>query len=56
MFLCLVSSRIKEVTTPPKINEKGIIKAQLAEDLDRLTKAGIPVDVVFEQGVKVLGI
>lgn len=38
------------------VNEKGVIKAQLAGDLDRLTKAGIPVDVVFEQGVKVLGL
>jgi hypothetical protein len=38
------------------VADKGIIKAQLQEDLDRLKSAGIPVDVVFEQGVDVLGI
>lgn len=35
--------------------EKGIIKPELQADLDRLSKKGIPVDVVFEQGVDVLG-
>jgi hypothetical protein len=34
---------------------KGIIKAELQSDLDRLSKKGIPVDIVFEQGVDVLG-
>jgi len=38
------------------VKEKGIIHAQLQSDLDRLTKANIPVDVVFDQGVKVLGL
>ena len=38
------------------VAEKGIIDKDLQADLDRLTKAGIPVDVVFEQGVDVLGI
>ena len=38
------------------VAEKGIIDNDLQADLDRLTKAGIPVDVVFEQGVDVLGI
>jgi len=28
----------------------------LQSDLDRLTAANIPVDVVFEQGVNVLGL
>lgn len=37
------------------VSIQGVIKGQLASDLDRLTKAGIPVDVVFEQGVEVLG-
>ncbi len=36
--------------------EKGIIGAELQADLDRLSKKGIPVDVVFEQGVDVLGV
>nr|WP_252736905.1 MULTISPECIES: Zn-dependent hydrolase [unclassified Psychrosphaera] len=34
----------------------GIIKPQLAADLARLTTANIPVDIVFEQGKKVLGL
>ena len=38
------------------VAEKGVIKKQLQTDLDRLTAANIPVDVVFEQGVKVLGL
>lgn len=35
--------------------EKGIIQPELQKDLDRLSKKGIPVDIVFEQGVDVLG-
>ena len=35
--------------------EKGIIAAELQGDLDRLSKKGIPVDLVFEQGFDVLG-
>ncbi len=38
------------------VKEKGVINNQLKEDLDRLAKAGIPVDVVFEQGASVLGL
>ena len=38
------------------VADKGVIKTQLQEDLDRLSAAGIPVDIVFEQGVKVLGL
>ncbi|HYR08846.1 MAG TPA: hypothetical protein VEQ60_13780 [Longimicrobium sp.] len=34
----------------------GQVDAQLQGDLDRLAGAGIPVDVVFEQGVEVLGL
>jgi len=34
--------------------EKGNVGPQLQEDLDRLESAGIPVDVVFEQGMSVL--
>ncbi|MEO5825737.1 MAG: Zn-dependent hydrolase [Gemmatimonadales bacterium] len=34
----------------------GVISPQLQADLDRLGTAGIPVDVVFEQGVGVLGL
>ncbi len=38
------------------VTEKGIIDTQLQADLDRLTEQNIPVDIVFEQGVVVLGI
>ncbi len=38
------------------VNEKGVISAELQADLDRLTEANIPVDVVFDQGVDVLGL
>ena len=38
------------------VADKGIIKAQLADDLTRLSAADIPVDVVFNQGKAVLGL
>ncbi len=38
------------------VKDQGLIKTQLQKDLDRLTEANIPVDVVFEQGVEVLGL
>jgi hypothetical protein len=38
------------------VREKGVIKAPLQADLDRLTEANIPVDMIFEQGREVLGI
>ena len=37
-------------------NTKGIIGPQLQADLDRLTRASIPVDITFNQGVSVLGL
>ena len=37
-------------------NTKGIIGEQLQADLDRLTAAGIPVDITFRQGLSVLGL
>ena len=33
------------------VDEMGSIGADLEADLDRLETAGIPVDVVFEQGL-----
>ena len=36
--------------------EMGVIGQQLQADLDQLSAKGIPVDVVFEQGVDVLGL
>lgn len=35
---------------------QAVIKADLQEDLDKLQKKGIPVDIVFEQGLKTIGI
>jgi len=35
--------------------ERGIIKPELQADLDKLAQKGIPVDVIFEQGVDVVG-
>lgn len=34
----------------------AVISQELQSDLDRLSKKGIPVDLVFEQGVDVLGV
>ena len=36
--------------------EKGVIGDQLQRDLDRLTRANIPVDIVFSQGIAELGL
>jgi hypothetical protein len=36
------------------LTEDGVIGAQLLQDLDRLTQANIPVDIVFSQGVSEL--
>jgi len=38
------------------VNEQGVIGEQLQAELDRLSEEGIPVDIVFEQGVDVLGL
>jgi hypothetical protein len=38
------------------VAEKGIIKPQLALNLQRLTDANIPVDITFMQGKEVLGL
>src|SRR5690606_11813001 len=34
----------------------GLVKPELAADLERLDAAGIPVDIRFEQGLEVLGL
>ena len=38
------------------IEAQGNIPAQLQADLDRVNDAGIPVDIIFEQGPKMLGL
>jgi len=42
--------------TKKLIAEMGVIKSQLQSDLDRLSEAGIPIDIVFEQGSEMLGL
>ncbi len=37
-------------------NTKGVIGEQLQADLDRLTRASIPVDITFRQGIAELGL
>jgi hypothetical protein len=37
------------------MEEQGIIGPELQRSLDRLATAGIPVDIVFQQGMSVLG-
>jgi hypothetical protein len=38
------------------IRSMAIITPELQDDLDRLSDASIPVDIVFEQGIEVLGL
>ncbi len=38
------------------VNELGFVKPELQKDLERLSAVGIPVDIVFEQGVETLGL
>jgi hypothetical protein len=45
---------VEEVRT--LMARKGVVGETLQRDLDRLSKAAIPVDVVFEQGLDVMGL
>jgi len=38
------------------MEEYGTIRPELQADLDRLAQAGIPVDIVYEQGLDVMGL
>ena len=38
------------------VADKGVISTELQSDLDRLSSAHIPVDVIFEQGIEALGL
>jgi len=38
------------------LKEKAVINAELQKDLDKISGAGIPIDVVFEQGMKASGL
>ena len=37
-------------------DEKGVVGEELQKDLDRIGAAGIPRDIIFNQGVEVLGL
>ena len=43
--------QVKDLILP-----KSVIPGQLQQDLDKLKTAGIPVDIVFEQGKSNLGL
>jgi len=43
-------------TARQMIDEKGYIREALQKDLDRIGEAGIPRDIVFEQGAEFLGL
>lgn len=43
-------------TAKKMLDEKGFIRTELQKDLDRIGEAGIPRDIVFEQGAEVLGL
>lgn len=38
------------------VQESGIIKSQLKADLRKIEDAGIPTDIIFDQGLEVLGL
>ncbi|MDD3384975.1 MAG: Zn-dependent hydrolase, partial [Bacteroidales bacterium] len=38
------------------MSEKGVVPEVLQKDLDRINSLGIPKDIVFKQGVSVLGL
>lgn len=38
------------------VEKEGVVKSQLQEDLDRLNASNIPVDIIFKQGPKMIGL
>jgi hypothetical protein len=45
-----------KVAVAALLKDKGVVKPGLQQDLEKLQQKGIPVDIVFEQGLKVLGL
>ena len=46
-----------DIATATKlVAEKGVVPPTLQKDLDRIAGAGIPKDIFFKQGTKVLGL
>ncbi|WP_443937560.1 dipeptidyl-peptidase 3 family protein [Pedobacter sp. MW01-1-1] len=54
-FILMLQGNGDKTAVEKAQKEKATISATLRQDLDRLTQKNIPVDVVFEQGVDVLG-
>lgn len=55
-FIITLQGNGDKVAVEKAQQTKGIIEPELQGDLDRLSKKGIPVDLIFEQGVDVLGV
>ncbi|WP_316738042.1 dipeptidyl-peptidase 3 family protein [Pedobacter aquatilis] len=55
-FIITLQGNGDKVAVEKAQKEKANISTELQNDLDRLMKKNIPVDVVFEQGVDVLGV
>jgi hypothetical protein len=55
-FIVTLQGNGDKVAVEKAQKEKAVISSELQKDLDRLTRKNIPVDVVFEQGVDVLGV
>lgn len=55
-FVITLQGNGDKVAVEKAQKEKAIISSELQKDLDRLTRKNIPVDVVFEQGVDILGV
>ena len=54
-FIITLQGNGDKAAVEKTLKERGLIQPELQKDLDRLSKKGIPVDLVFEQGVDVLG-
>ncbi|TCC93853.1 Zn-dependent hydrolase [Pedobacter frigiditerrae] len=54
-FIIILQGNGDKIAVEKAQKTNGVIAAELQGDLDRLSKKGIPVDLVFDQGVDVLG-
>jgi hypothetical protein len=54
--LLVIQGNGDHVAAGQLIAQMGVITPDLKHDLKRLSAADIPVDVVFEQGIRVLGL
>jgi hypothetical protein len=54
--LLILQGNGDEQATADYLSKLGVVPAALAEDLERVNKAGIPVDLIFNQGAEALGL